>query len=209
MVLARDCLPAYSWQPTYSSKLVGTLDKLWTDTHASLTKLLVQALRCQPATAWEATSQDSITTAEIPPRSCERSSRKWKRLFFPPKQVANMDVQRTLNYTPLVVLATDTPCTSGSLLEHLNYSGHMAYPCTQASRVAAQGKQTEGLWCENGSSVALRRSWCACRKACRLSCVLTSLSLLQWPHPATMLLFMQMEWNTAYKSFISHINMTI
>lgn len=68
MVLSRDYLPACPWQPTYSSKSVRTVGRIWTDMyfHPVFWWLSSGMSACA---AWEGDTPqwDHVTTAQLPP----------------------------------------------------------------------------------------------------------------------------------------------
>lgn len=81
-----------------------------------------------------------MTIAEIPPGSWDWAVRKWKVPVFPFEQVTKVYVQRSRNST-LSWIWHAPPCTSGSLLEHLNYSWCPVHHYTQASGDVGQPMQ--------------------------------------------------------------------
>lgn len=136
MVLARGRLPACSWQPTHSSKLVGIVGKIWPDMHLQpvFWRLSSKMSGChcvggRHMAGWVASYSTDLTW----------NGRYYLSLW---EQVAKMDVLRSRNHTLPWSWPHAPPCTSGSLSEHVNYSWHTAHRSVQASVLVLQSAPT-------------------------------------------------------------------
>lgn len=157
MVLSRDYLPACSWQPTYSSKSVGAVGRIWSDMYVHPVFWWLSSVMSACA-AWEGDSPqwDHITTAELPP-GLVTAQRGNGSTIFPAESRGPRWVFKgaeTIQYHRSglrLLLVPRAPCWHTWTISDTQYiTTHSASYYTQASGAGATALQASGgpLGCE-------------------------------------------------------------